>query len=87
MKHQRVIKTKKYDIEKSKTIDKYALIKRCHYDRQPRFYMFAFVYVYPETMVEEEYFPATKNIVENYNKMSTPGPVPKHWLVFSYICS
>ena len=23
--------------------------------------------------------------VDNYNKMSTPGPVPTNWLGFSYI--
>ena len=23
----------------------------------------------------------------DYNKISTPGPVPKYWLGFSYICS
>ena len=25
--------------------------------------------------------------VEKYKKRSNPGPFPKHWLVFSYICS
>ena len=35
----------------------------------------------------EDHFPATKTIVVNYKKMSTPGTVPKHRLGFSYILS
>ena len=30
----------KYHIERSKTMDKYALMKRCHYDRRLQFYMY-----------------------------------------------
>ena len=44
------------------------------------------MYVDPDKMAEEDYFPATKNVV-NYKETSTPEPVPKHWLGFSYICS
>ena len=67
-------------------MDKYALMNRFHYDCQLQVYMYAFVYVYPETISEEYYFLATKNL-ENYKKISDPGPVPKHWLGFSYIRS
>ena len=45
------------------------------------------MYVNPETNSEKEYIPDTKTFVENYNKISTPGPAPKHWLGFSYIRS
>ena len=38
-------------------------------------------------MPAEEYFTATKIFVDNYKKMSTPVPVPKYWLGFSYIRS
>ena len=49
--------------------------------------MYAFVYVDPDTMAEEDYFTATKIFSENYNKISTPLPVPKHWSGFSYMRS
>ena len=35
----------------------------------------------------EDYFPATKQVFENYNKMTTAVPVPKHWLGFNFIHS
>ena len=34
-----------------------------------------------------DHFPATKILVVKYKKISSPGTVPKHWLVFSYIRS
>ena len=40
-----------------------------------------------ETIPPEENFTATKMLVDNKKKISTPGPIPKHWLVFSYISS
>ena len=36
-------------------------------------------------MTEENCFPDTNTFVENYNRISTSGPVPKHWLGLSYI--
>ena len=45
------------------------------------------MYVDPETIAEEDYFPSTKTFTKNYNKSSTPVLIPKHWLVFSYIGS
>ena len=39
--------------------------------------MYDFMYVDTETMTEEDYFPATKKFVENHNKSSSRGPVPK----------
>ena len=38
-------------------------------------------------IAEENYFPDTKTFVRDYNKRSTPGPVPKHLIGFSYIRS
>ena len=35
----------------------------------------------------EDHFPANKKLIVNYKKISTPGPVPKNWLGFSYIRS
>ena len=68
-------------------MDKYVLMKRFHHDFQVQVYIHVFVYVDPDKMVEEYYSPYIKNIVENCNKKSTPGPVPNRWLGFSYIGS
>ena len=38
-------------------------------------------------MAEEEYFSYTNICISRYKKISTPVPVPKRWLVFSYIRS
>ena len=40
--------------------------------------MYAFMYVDPDTIPVEEYFPYTKTFVKYYKKISNPGPVPKH---------
>ena len=58
--------------------DRYALMKRCNYDLQLQVYMYDLMYVNPETMAEENYFPATSIFFEDYKKMSNSGPVPKH---------
>ena len=39
-----------------------------------------------ERIPEEGYSPSTKRFVEEYKKMSAPGPETKYWLGFSYIC-
>ena len=62
-------------------------MKRFHYDHRLQVYMYSFMYVYPEIMIEEDYFPSTIFVVANYKKISTPVPGPKHWLGFSYIRS
>ena len=49
--------------------------------------MCAFMYVYPQTMSVEDHFIATKTFFVKYREISTPGPVPKHWLRFSCIRS
>ena len=49
--------------------------------------MYDFMYIDPEKMEREEYFPATKMCVVYHKKISTPGSEPKHWLGSSYICS
>ena len=59
-------------------MNKYAQMKRFHHDCRLRVYMYYFVYVNPETMPVEYHFPASKKVVEKYNRISTPGPVPKH---------
>ena len=68
-------------------MNKYALLKRFHYEGRLQFYMYAFMYANPEIIPVEEYFAATWTFFANYKKMSTPGPVPKNWLGFSYINS
>ena len=47
--------------------------------------MFDFVYVDPEKISEKYYFPDRKMLVSNHEKITTPGPVPKYWIGFSYI--
>ena len=58
-----------------------------HYELLFQVYMYNFVYVNLETMVEKDYFLDTKTFSANYKIMSTPVPFPKHWLGFSYIRS
>ena len=68
-------------------MNKYSLLMRFHHDHRLQFDMYAFVYIDPYTIPVLDCFPSTKTFVDNYNKNSTPGPVPKHWLGFSYIRS
>ena len=62
---------------------KYAQLMGFQQDRRLQFYMYDFMYVDPQTMPTEDHFPAIKSFVVNYKKISTPGPIPKHWIVFS----
>ena len=66
-------------------MDKYAQIKRFHYDRWLQVYMDAFIYVDSDTTEEEEYLPYTKFVVVNYKRRSAPASVPKIWIWFSYL--
>ena len=59
-------------------------MKRFHYDCRLQFYLYAFLYVNLETILYEDYFQLQK-IVADYNNMSTPRPVTKYFLGFSYI--
>ena len=43
-------KNKNPEIERSKTIDKYAKMNRFHSDLRLQVYMYAFMYVYPDKM-------------------------------------
>ena len=86
MKHQKVIIIKT-ETERSKIMYKYAKPKMLHHDRRLQFYIYDFMYVDPDIIPVEDHFTATKTFVNHYKKMLTPGPVPKHWLGFSYICS
>ena len=48
--------------------------------------MYDLMYVDIQTIPLEDHFTATKIFVVKYKKMSTPGPVPKHWLdVLTYV--
>ena len=66
---------------------KYAQLNRFHHDSQLQLYMYAFMYVYLKTITLKDHFTSTKTYVLNYNKMSTPGTLPKHWIGFNYIRS
>ena len=79
-KHQKVTKRRKPRDRTIKNMDKYAQLKTFHHDRQLQVYMYDFMYVDTKTIPVEDYFPATKIFCNNYIKVSTPGPVPKHWL-------
>ena len=68
-------------------MDKYAQLRRFHHDCRLQIYICEFMYVETETMPVEDHFPSTKLFVQNYNKISTPGPVSKHCLGVSYIHS
>ena len=65
----------------------YAQLNRFHHDLRIQVYMYDFMYIDPEIIPVEDHFPATKIFVVNYNKISTPQPVPKHRIGFSYISS
>ena len=66
-------------------MNKYTQLKKFQHDHQLQVYMYAFMHVDPETMPAKDKFPSIKSYVENHKKTPTPGPVPKHWLRFSYI--
>ena len=66
---------------------KYAYLKRFHHDYILQIYMYDFMYVDTQTMTAEDYFNATKEFVVNRKKISTTGPVTKHWMEFIYISS
>ena len=44
-------------------MDRYALMKKCHPDHWFQVYMYGFLYVDPNTIPEEEYFPDNKTHV------------------------
>ena len=83
MKQQKGIKRKKPETERSKIMCKYEQQKRFNHDRRLQVYMYDFMYVDPQKMTVGDHFPVTKTFVVNYKKMSTPGPIPKHCLIFS----
>ena len=49
--------------------------------------MYGLTYVDPQTMPEEDHFPAKKMFFVNHKNISTPGQGQKHCLGFSYIRS
>ena len=63
---------KKTERQNNKTMNKYTLLMRFHNDHQLQFYINKFMYLDPDTIPLEEYFPATKTFVENYRKFSNP---------------
>ena len=59
-------------------MDKYSKLKRFHNDCRLQLYMYAFVYVDPETIRVEDNFPATKTLCElqeNFNSGTSPQNV------------
>ena len=64
-----------------KTMEKYEQMKRFSCDSWIQFYMYAFMYSDPETISEEDKYPASKEYVKNYKKNSGTGPDTRHWLV------
>ena len=62
-------------------------MKRFYNDHQIKFYMYAFMYIDPEIISEDYYFPDIGTFVKKYKKISPPGPVEKHWLGLIYISS
>ena len=50
---------KKNQRRNDETMDKYALLKRFHYDDRFQVYMYNFMYVDPGTIPVEDYFPDT----------------------------
>ena len=68
-------------------MDKYAQLKKLHHDCQLKFYVYAFMHIDTKTIQVEGYFLDTKTFFDNYKKISSPGPGPKHWIIFSYINS
>ena len=61
-------------------MDRCAQLKRFYNDCRLQVYIYAFMYVEPQTIPEEDHFPSTKTFFENYKKISTLGIVPKLWL-------
>ena len=55
MKHQNII-TRKKETELSKVMDKYTQLNRFYHDQILKVYMYAFIYVDPDTMPVREYF-------------------------------
>ena len=62
-KYQKFIE--KSETEQLKTMYIYALLKRFNNNLRLQFYMYAFMYVDPETMPVENYITATKQFFEN----------------------
>ena len=71
MAHIKFIKRKKPEIERSKIMYKYEHLNIFHHDHLLKVYIFAFMYVNPETMPLDDHFTATKTFVVNYKKIST----------------
>ena len=68
-------------------MDKDAQLRRFYHDHLLQVWLYTFMYVDPDTIPVEDNFPATKQFVLDYKKISTPGTVPKYCLGFSYIRS
>ena len=64
-------------MERKQIIYKYSQLKIFHSDDQLQVYMYAFMYVDPETFSVEDHFPAKKVFFLNNTKMATPGIVQK----------
>ena len=58
-----------------------------HHDHLLQVFKYAFMYVDPETIPEEDHFSDTKTFVDNYKKIKTTGTVPIYLFVLIYIRS
>ena len=47
-------------------MDKYAQMKRFHHDRWLQVYIYVFMFIFPETIPDDPYFPDKKIYIENY---------------------
>ena len=60
---------KKMDTGGSKIMHKYAQMKRFCHDQRLQFYIYGFIYDYPQTMPVEGHFTYTKKKVVNYKRI------------------
>ena len=73
-------KRKKPQTKRSKFMYKYSQLRRFYHDGQLQVYMYAFMYVDPDTMLEEENFPDTKKCCElKENVKSRTSPKKLSW--------
>ena len=72
-------------MERKQIIYKYSQLKIYHSDDQLQVYMYAFMYVDPETFSVEDHFPAKKSFFSKQHENGNSRNSPKNWTGFSYI--
>ena len=73
---------KKNQRQNDKKKDKYAQIKRFHYERWLQVYMYDFMYVDPEKMKEDEYYHTQIYLLETTRRYQLQDQSPKVCLEF-----